>query len=359
MNAIVIFHDFFDVLRYNGVSMYKNLDTAAPKFATNQVQNDWRLYKNNKEKVMENKKVFGHGIAIFTIFIWGTTFISTKILLRAFQPVEILFFRFVMGFILLWIMSPHRLPFKNWKQELTFAGAGLTGMTMYYLMENIALTYSQASNVGVIVSIAPVFTAITARIFLKEEGKLRPAFFAGCAIALVGISLISFSGTTMHLNPIGDILSVGAAIVWSFYSVLSKKIGAFGYSVIQTTRRTFFYGILFMVPALFVFDFKWDLYRFATPAYLFNIFYLGLGASAICFVTWNMAVRILGAIKTSVYIYLAPVVTAVTSVIVLHEKITFLSGLGIVLVLGGLLLSEQKKKLFPVWGRKQEKNVVE
>ena len=167
---------------------------------------------------MENKKAFGHALAIFTIFIWGTTFISTKILLQAFQPVEILFFRFVMGFILLWIMNPHRLPFKSWKQELTFAAAGLTGMTLYYLMENIALTYSQASNVGVIVSIAPVFTAITARIFLKEEGKLRPAFFMGCVIALIGISLISFSGTTMHLNPIGDLLSVGGAIIWSFYS---------------------------------------------------------------------------------------------------------------------------------------------
>lgn len=45
----------------------------------------------------------------------------------------------------------------------------------------------------------------------------------GCVIALIGISLISFSGTTMHLNPIGDLLSVGAAIIWSFYSVLSKN----------------------------------------------------------------------------------------------------------------------------------------
>ena len=143
------------------------------------------------------------------------------------------------------------------------------------------------------------------------------------------------------------------------HSVLSKKIGTFGYSVIQATRRTFFYGILFMIPALFIFDFKWDLNRFVTPAYLFNIFYLGLGASAICFVTWNMAVRILGAIKTSVYIYLAPVVTAVTSVIVLHEKITFLSGVGILLVLGGLLLSEQKKKFFSIRGRKQTENVIE
>lgn len=184
-------------------------------------------------------------------------------------------------------------------------------------------------------------------------------YLIGCVIALIGISIISFSGTTMHLNPIGDILSVGAAMVWSFYAVLSKKMGAFGYSVIQTTRRTFFYGILFMIPALYFFDFKWDLYRFSTPAYIFNIFYLGLGASAICFVTWNLAVRILGAIKTSVYIYLVPVVTAVASVIILHEKITFLSGLGIVLVLGGLLLSEQKKKLFPIRGRKHTENVVE
>lgn len=194
---------------------------------------------------------------------------------------------------------------------------------------------------------------------LRWEMNCVYTYLIGCVIALIGISIISFSGTTMHLNPIGDILSVGAAMVWSFYAVLSKKMGAFGYSVIQTTRRTFFYGILFMIPALYFFDFKWDLYRFSTPAYIFNIFYLGLGAPAICFVTWNLAVRILGAIKTSVYIYLAPMVTAVASVIVLHEKITFLSGLGIVLVLGGLLLSEQKKKLFLIRGRKHTENVVE
>jgi len=48
---------------------------------------------------MENKKSFGHLSAIITIIIWGTTFISTKVLLIDFQPVEILFFRFVMGFL--------------------------------------------------------------------------------------------------------------------------------------------------------------------------------------------------------------------------------------------------------------------
>jgi drug/metabolite transporter (DMT)-like permease len=97
---------------------------------------------------------------------------------------------------------------------------------------------------------------------LRPLFQWRPTGGGGChrmRYCIDCIFIISFSGTTMHLNPIGDILSVGAAMVWSFYAVLSKKMGAFGYSVIQTTRRTFFYGILFMIPALYFFDFKWDL----------------------------------------------------------------------------------------------------
>lgn len=91
-----------------------------------------------------------------------------------------------------------------------------------------------------------------------------------------------------------------------------------------------------------MFDFNWDVTRFVKPAYLFNIIYLGLGASALCFVTWNFAVKVLGAVKTSVYIYMVPVITVVTSVIILHEKITIMAGIGTVLTLAGLFISESK-----------------
>ncbi len=67
---------------------------------------------------------------------------------------------------------------------------------------------------------------------------------------------------------------------------------------------------------------------------------MGLGASALCFVTWNYAVKVLGPVKTSIYIYMIPVITVVTSVIVLHEKITWLAAVGTVLTLAGLFLSE-------------------
>lgn len=291
---------------------------------------------------MESRKTFGHLAALLTIVIWGTTFISTKILLVDFQPVEILFFRFVMGFLVLLVAYPRRLKTADYKQELTFVLAGLCGICLYYLLENIALTFTLASNVGVIISVAPFFTAILAHFAMKSEEKLRSQFFIGFVVAMAGIILISFNGRELELNPLGDLLAVVAALIWACYSILTKKISSFGYPVILSTRRTFFYGILFMIPALFIFDFQADLARFTNITYLFNILYLGLGASALCFVTWNFAVKELGAVKTSVYIYMVPVITVVTSVLILHEQLTLLAGIGTVLTLIGLFLSEYK-----------------
>lgn len=115
-----------------------------------------------------------------------------------------------------------------------------------------------------------------------------------------------------------------------------------GFSACGNSLFPFCYGILFMIPTLFFFDFQPDLSRFANMTYLFNILYLGLGASALCFVTWNFAVKELGAVKTSVYIYMVPVITVVTSVLILHEQLTLLAGIGTVLTLIGLFLSEHK-----------------
>ena len=96
------------------------------------------------------------------------------------------------------------------------------------------------------------------------------------------------------------------------------------------------------LPALFLFDFRLGLGRFANGTYLLNILFLGLGASALCFVTWNVAVKILGAVKTSIYIYMVPVITVVTSVLILKEPFTWMTGAGTVLTLAGLLISESK-----------------
>lgn len=276
----------------------------------------------NTNITLDNHKTRGHLACIFTIIVWGTTFISTKVLLRSFSPVEILFIRFVIGYIALWIAYPKQLRITNKKQEIFFAAAGLCGVTLYYLFENIALTYTLASNVGVVVSIAPFFTAILGFLIHKEE-KLHLRFFVGFGIALAGICLISFnSETSFAINPLGDLLAIGAAILWAFYSIITRKLSSFGYNMIQTTRRIFFYGILFMIPFLFIMDFHVSLEPFMDLTNVLNFIFLGIGACALCFVTWNYAVRHLGTVKTSVYIYGVPVITTITSALILHEEIT-------------------------------------
>ena len=301
------------------------------------------VYHNtNGGDVLNRYTKKGHLAAMLTVLIWGTTFIATKVLLEDFQPVEILFFRFLMGYAALWLVYPRALSNMSLRQELIFAGAGLCGICLYYLLENIALTYTMASNVGVIVAVAPFFTAILAHLFLRGEERLPANFFVGFVVAMAGVILMSANGSALSLNPKGDFLALLAALVWGFYSILTRKTAGFGMNTIQTTRRTFFYGLLFMLPALYLFDFRLDLSRFADPTNLFNIVFLGLGASALCFVTWNTAIKHLGAVKASLYIFLAPVITVISSILILNEPFTKITALGTLLTLSGLVLSESK-----------------
>ena len=168
---------------------------------------------------MAHSATKGHIAALLTVFIWGTTFISTKVLLADFQPVEILFFRFVMAYTVLWCCYPRWFHMSGWREEATFAAAGFTGICLYYLLENIALTYTMASNVGVICPVSPFFTAMLAAVFIKSENPLTPQFFIGFFLAIAGICLISFNGSAMELHPIGDMLAVLAAVVLACYSV--------------------------------------------------------------------------------------------------------------------------------------------
>jgi drug/metabolite transporter (DMT)-like permease len=295
-----------------------------------------------KGKLMNNSKaVYAHFAALFTITIWGTTYISTKILLKDFSPVEIMLFRFIIGLIALFIVYPHFFKPKPLKQELLFASAGLCGVTLYFLLQNIALDYTFASNVGIIVSIAPMLTVLLAWKFEKEHLKI--SFFVGFAAAMAGIVLVVLNGDlVLKLNPLGDILAALAALVWAIYSIIMKKISSYKYNTIQITRRVFIYGLAFIIPVLFIFNANLDLSRFAHIQNLFNIFYLGLGASALCFVSWNWSIKILGAVKTNLYIYLNPVISIVTAAIILHEGITPMAVAGTALTLAGLYISQRK-----------------
>lgn len=287
----------------------------------------------------EDKEWLGHVLAVGTVAVWGTTFIATKVLLEHFTAVEILLIRFVLGFAALSLAYPKRLHLKSKWHELYFAGAGLTGVLIYYLLENVALGYSTASNIGVIVSCAPMFTAIFWAIAAHE--RLQMHFVVGFVLAISGIAFISFSaGEQVQLNPIGDVLALCAAIAWGVYSVLSRRLAEFGYHPIAMTRHIFLYGMVFMIPVVWKSGFSPEVQALRQPAILFTLAFLSFLASAACFATWNTAVKRLGAVKTSVYIYLSPVVTIVCAALVLHEHMAAQAILGTIFVFAGLLVSE-------------------
>lgn len=94
-----------------------------------------------------------------------------------------------------------------------------------------------------------------------------------------------------------------------------------------------------MLP-FFLLDSEIKISSFQNMKNIMNLLYLGFCASALCFVTWNYAVKALGTVNTSIYIYLVPVITIIFSVIFLNEKISPLLIVGTVLTISGLFLSD-------------------
>lgn len=282
----------------------------------------------------------GHIFALMTIFVWSTTGISTKILMKTFSPMEVFFYRIIIAYLALLIIKPSFIKYRSIKEELIFAGAGISGITLFFLCNNYALMYTMASNVGILASIAPFITAILSYLFLRDE-ELRSRFFGGFAISMIGVVLIGYNGScVLKLNPMGDVLAIMASISWAVYSVLMKKISTYNYNIIQCTRKIFFYGLVFLIPILIAKGFRFKPEQFMSSVNIINMLYLGLGASAICYITWNFSVSAIGAIKTSVYMYLQPMITIILSAAILNEKITIYSILGVAFILSGIYFSE-------------------
>ena len=271
--------------------------------------------------------------------VWGFTFISTKVLLDYMGPLDILISRTVLGFIALCILRPQILSMAERRHELLFVLAGLTGAFMYYLAENTALEFADASFVSVAVSTAPLFTAILGFFILKDK-SLSVQFVIGFLIAIAGIALISFAEGPGHASGAGVVLCLAAALSWAVYSIIVKRLASLGYETIAMTKRIFVWGLAFMVVARLFVNESYPFDALMQPVVFGNLAFLGILASAACFITWGYSVKHLGPAAASAYIYLQAPLTVVASVLMLGDLMTVPIAFGIVLVLVGLVLSE-------------------
>lgn len=282
------------------------------------------------------KNYIYHLIAILTVGIWGLTFISTKVLIEhGLSPQEIFLLRFLMAYLGIWFISPRKLFADNWKDELWLLWGGVTGGSFYFFTENTALEITLATNVAFIVCTAPLLTTILSLLIYKKE-KATAGLMGGSLLALVGVALVVYNGHfILKISPLGDFLTLLAAFSWAFYSLIMKKMSG-RYRTTFITRKIFFYGILTILPAFILHPWQFSLSGLWQPAVWMNLLFLGVLASLVCFVVWNIILKQLGTVRASNYIYLNPLFTLIGSAVLLDEQFTVMSLMGAMLILGGV-----------------------
>ena len=291
---------------------------------------------------METTKMYWyHTMAIVTVIIWGVTFVSTKVLINnGLTPVDIFVYRFILAYICIWFVSPRRLFAKGVKDELLFFFLGITGGSLYFYAENSALEITLASNVALILCTIPLVTTYMNQLFYKERaGK---GFVLGSVIALIGVTLVIFNGSfILKLSPLGDILTLVAALMWAFYSIILKQLGS-RYQALFITRKVFFYGLLTILPAYFIKPINFDVEVLIRPAVMGNLLFLGIVASMLCYLMWNVSAKHLGPLRISNYLYIVPLVTMIVSAIFINETITLIAIIGSLFIIFGVYWGEKK-----------------
>ena len=293
---------------------------------------------------MQKNLIVGYIFAITVVVIWAMTFVSSKVLLEDFTPIEVLFDRFVIATLALLILRPKALKFTSFKGELFCALSGLFGITLYFVAENTALTLSNASNVSLIVSTAPIFVAIGALIRNRKQ-KLGFNLILGFILAMIGIACISFSSLKLELNPIGDLIALSCAIVWALYSLCVDKATNMGIKTLDLTIKTFLYATFLTVPLMGIYGYEIKFEALLKPINICNYLFLSLLASAFSFILWTKANHFLGIVKTNICLYAVPAVTAVGAVLIIDEKLTIFNFIGMVLAIAGTVISQYKTTL--------------
>lgn len=288
-----------------------------------------------------------HVGAAVAVIGWGVSFISTKVLLdNGLHPIEIYIYRFVLAYLAILLVAHKRIFSNSWNHEITFMLGGLFGGSIYFISENVALEYTLVSNVSLITSLSPLLTVLLIG-FVYRTDRVTKETIIGSIIAFIGVGLVIFNSSfSISIKPLGDLLSLLAAVSWAIYSIIIKKLSPL-YSALFITRKTFFYGVITAIPFLLIEPEITPPTVLFEPKLIANLLFLALFCSMFAYLMWASINAKIGAVKASNYMYFQPVVTLICSYIILGEKISIVGYTGCALILLGVWLADflQKRKL--------------
>ena len=278
------------------------------------------------------------------ILVWGISFLNTRVLLDSgLTPTEIFVARFTIAYVSLLVVSGFKVRFSGWRDELLFVVCGVAGGSAYFIAENTALELTLISDVAVLVSTAPLTTALMGAIFYRDE-RISWLSCLGMIIAFVGSVMLALKdGLVWGDSIMGDLLALLAAFVWAFYSMALKKLNR-TYSTLFITRKLFFYGILSALPLLAMEKSQINWQAVSRPEVWGNLLYLGLICSMAAYFIWGITVKRIGAVRASNYFYLSPIISMIAAAIWFGERTNAVAYIGCVLILAGVIMAEKFKR---------------
>lgn len=288
--------------------------------------------------------LLAHLGALVTMGAWGTSFLSSKILMQegGFTPVETFVYRFTAAYLLLLLLTFRKILSLSWRDELQFLVCGICAGSLYFITENYALNYTTTGNVSLLASISPLFTTILMAVVFKT--RIKAGEILGSIVAFAGVGCVVFSaGDSLEIHPKGDLLALSAALCWAIYTIVVKRLIPH-YSSLFITRKLFFYGVLTALPLLFLQHEPYHLhllFDFKQPQYLMNLGFLVIMCSVAAYLIWNEVMKILGSVTASNYLYLQPIVTMVAAYFVFGEQVYLLGYIGCALIIGGLVMADK------------------
>jgi drug/metabolite transporter (DMT)-like permease len=280
--------------------------------------------------------------ALFSVVIWGGTFVATKIALTEVSPATIVWIRFGIGVLILGatMLARRQFALPDRGDLAMLALLGFIGVTFHQWLQATGLQTARASDTAWIVATIPVFTALFGWMFLKEKmGWLR---VGGIVVAALGVLLIvsdgKFAGLFSGWNQArGELLILLSAPNWAVYTILSRRELAR-----HPAARMMFYVMLFgwLFTCIWIFSIGPGLSEI--PALTFKgwmaILALGIFGSGFAYIAWYDALREIPASQLGVFINIEPLVTTVLAALMINEPITAITLLGGVIIILGVWL---------------------
>lgn len=283
---------------------------------------------------------------LFIAIVWALNFTVIKYSISEIDPFIFNGLRFIFAALLMWIVlfwtgQQFTIPKKDW---LPLLGLGLLGEVLYQFLFIYGMDLTFAANAAVMLGTIPIWVALISHLTGIEKMNTYKAI--GVAFAFGGIAFI-MGGGSQHLSFnaesfIGDLLIVGAAMAMGIYTIVSKDFLT-RYTPIQFTTVVITIGAVVLFATAIPGLLKTDWSQVSISA-LGGIMYSGLLAIGLAFLVWNYGIQTIGAVHTSTFQNLVPVLGVIFGVVILNEQLTLWQYFGSALVIAGIVLSRKKTK---------------